>query len=148
MIRVIGVGHALGGDDYIGIKVVEELSGEIDSDEVEFVTTNDPSRIIYLAEDSEKMVIVDAVLADEPGKVFVVDQDSYPKYLKPISSHGFEVPFAIEVAKKMGFLEGKKVVIVGISVENIQIFEEKISDVVLRAIPEAKRTVRELIEKL
>jgi len=148
MIRVIGVGHALGGDDYIGIKVVEELSNEIDSDEVEFVTTNDPSRIIYLAEDSEKMVIVDAVLADEPGKVFVVDSDSYPKYLKPISSHGFEVPFAIEVAKKMGFLEGKKVVIVGISVENIQIFEEKISDVVLRAIPEAKRTVRELIEKL
>jgi hydrogenase maturation protease len=148
MIRVIGVGHALGGDDYIGIKVVEELSNEMDSDEVEFVTTNDPSRIIYLAEDSEKMVIVDAVLADEPGKVFVVDPDSYPKYLKPISSHGFEVPFAIEVAKKMGFLEGKKVVIVGISVENIQIFEEKISDVVLRAIPEAKRTVRELIEKL
>jgi Ni,Fe-hydrogenase maturation factor len=54
MIRVIGVGHALGGDDYIGIKVVEELSNEMDSDEVEFVTTNDPSRIIYLAEDSEK----------------------------------------------------------------------------------------------
>jgi len=148
MIRVIGVGHALGGDDYIGIKVVEELSNEMDSDEVEFVTTNDPSRIIYLAEDSEKMVIVDAVLADEPGKVFVVDPDSYPKYLNPISSHGFEVPFAIEVAKKMGFLEGKKVVIVGISVENIHIFEEKISDVVLRAIPEAKRTVRELVEKL
>ena len=148
MIRVVGVGHALGGDDCVGIKVVEELSNEVDSDEVEFITTNDPSRIIYLAEDSDKMIIVDAVLADEPGKVFVVDSDSYPKYLKPISSHGFEVPFAIEVAKKMGFLEGKKIMIVGISVESIQMFEEKISDAVLKAIPEAKRVVREIIERL
>ncbi len=148
MIRVIGVGHALGGDDYIGIKVVEELSREMDSDGIEFITTNDPSRIIYLSEDTDKMIIVDAVLADEPGKVFIVDSESYPKYLKPISSHGFEVPFAIEVAKKMGFLEGKKVVIVGISVETIQAFEEKISDVVLKALPEAKKVVRELIERL
>ena len=28
MIRVVGVGHALDGDDYIGIKVVKELSNE------------------------------------------------------------------------------------------------------------------------
>jgi len=148
MIRVIGIGHALGGDDYIGIKVVEEISEELSIDGVEFITTNDPSRIISLSEDSEKLIIVDAVIADKPGKVFIVDPDSYPKYLKTISSHGFEVPFAINVARKMGFLDGKKIVVVGISIENIEMFGDKISKKVLKAIPEAKRKIIDLIRSL
>jgi hydrogenase maturation protease len=148
MIRVIGIGHALGGDDYIGIKVVEEISEELSIDGVEFITTNDPSRIISLSEDSEKLIIVDAVIADKPGKVFIVDPDSYPKYLKAISSHGFEVPFAINVARKMGFLDGKKIVVVGISIENIEMFGDKISKKVLKAIPEAKRKIIDLIRSL
>jgi len=148
MIRVIGIGHALGGDDYIGIKVVEEISEELSIDRVEFITTNDPSRIISLSEDSEKLIIVDAVIADKPGKVFIVDPDSYPKYLKTISSHGFEVPFAIDVARKMGFLDGKKIVVVGISIENIEMFGDKISKKVLKAIPEAKRKIIDLIRSL
>jgi hydrogenase maturation protease len=148
MIRVIGIGHALGGDDYIGIKVVEEISEELSIDGVEFITTNDPSRIISLSEDSEKLIIVDAVIADKPGKVFIVDPDSYPKYLKTISSHGFEVPFAIDVARKMGFLDGKKIVVVGISIENIEMFGDKISKKVLKAIPEAKRKIIDLIRSL
>lgn len=145
MIRVIGVGHALGGDDFVGIRVVEELSEEIQLDNVEFITTMDPSRIIYLLEDVSFMVIVDAVIGEKAGEVYLIDYEKYPKYLKPISSHGFEVTFAIETAKKLGLNVDNKIKVVGITIKEIEMFSDRISDEVSKAIPKAKSLIKELI---
>lgn len=147
MITVVGVGHALGGDDFVGIKVVEELSEEIENNDVNFITTMDPSRITYFLEDSDFLIIVDAVIGNEPGRVYLIEYDSYPKYLKPISSHGFEVTFAIETAKKLGVDVDKKVEIVGITIRDIVMYSDELSDEVRKAIPIAKDIIKKLIKE-
>lgn len=144
-IVVVGIGHALGGDDFVGIRVVDELSYEVEEENVEFITTMDPLRIIYLLEECDFMIVVDAVLGERAGEVYVISSDNYPKHLKPISSHGFGVMFALEAANKMGIDVNTKVKIVGITINEIVMYEDKLSSDVEKAIPKAKEIVKELI---
>lgn len=144
-IIVVGVGHALGGDDFVGIRVVEELSYEVKEKNVEFLTTMDPSRIIYLLEECDLMIVVDAVIGEKAGEVYIIPPGDYPKHLKPISSHGFGVVFALETARKLGIDIDAKVRIVGISISEIAMYEDKLSQDVEKAVPKAKEVVKKLI---
>ncbi len=146
-IKVLGIGHALGGDDFIGIKVVEELSEEISNPNVEFITTMDPSKIIYLLEDTDMLIIVDAVIGKKPGKVLLINWEKYPKNIKPISSHGFEVTFSIETAKKLGININNKIKIVGITINQIVMYSDEISEEVRKSIPKAKKIIKNLISQ-
>ncbi|MEN2997728.1 MAG: hydrogenase maturation protease [Brevinematia bacterium] len=146
-IGVVGVGHALGGDDFVGIRVVEELSEEIDEPEVEFITTMDPSRIVYLLGDTEYMVIVDAVFGDTAGEVHLIDHAEYPFNLKAISSHGIGVPLAIEMARSLGIDVEAKVRVVGISITEVRMYDDTLSEEVKKAIPVAKRMIMEIIKE-
>ncbi|MGC8767349.1 MAG: hydrogenase maturation protease [Brevinematia bacterium] len=147
-IKIVGIGHALGGDDFVGIKVVEELSNEIFDDNIEFITTMDPSRIIYLIEESDLMIVVDAVIGEKEGEVYIINYENFPKYLKPISSHGFEVPFAVETAKKLGIDISKKLKIVGITIKEIVMYSDELSEEVRKAIPKAKEVIKKLLNQV
>ncbi|MCS7299472.1 MAG: hydrogenase maturation protease [Spirochaetia bacterium] len=142
---VVGVGHALGGDDFVGIRVVEELSYEVKEKNVEFLTTMDPSRIIYLLEEYDLMIVVDAVIGEKAGEVYIIPSGDYPKHLKPISSHGFGVVLALETARRLGINVDNKVRIVGITISEIVMYEEKLSQDVEKAVPKAKEVVKKLI---
>lgn len=147
-IKVIGVGHTLGGDDFVGIKVVEELSNEAQNDNIELITTTDPSKIIYLIEECDFLIIVDAVIGEKEGEVYLIDPSKYPKYLKPISSHGFEVTFAIEIARKLGIDTDNKIKIVGITIKNAALYSDELSENVRKAIPRAKEVVKKLLNQV
>ncbi|MCX8029005.1 MAG: hydrogenase maturation protease [Brevinematales bacterium] len=147
-LAVVGVGHALGGDDFVGIKVVEELSEEIKNSNIEFITTMDPSRIISILEDYDFVVIVDAVFGEKAGDIVLIDYKNYPTSLKPISSHGFEVPLAIETAKKLGIDVDKKVRIIGITITEIVLYEDTLSKEVNLSVNEAKNVIKSIISNL
>lgn len=147
-VKVVGIGHALGGDDFVGIKVVEELSDEIQYPNVEFITTMDPSRIIYLIEECEFMIIVDAIIGKKEGEVYLINPEHYPKYLKPISSHGFEVTFAIETTKRLGINTDNKIKIVGITIKEIVMYSDELSEKVRNAIPKAKKVIKNLLNQV
>lgn len=145
-IKVVGVGHTLGGDDFVGVKVVEEMANSFNDPNVEFHTTVDPSRILTLLEDSDLVVVVDAVLGEKAGEIVVVDSGRYPARLKLISSHGFDVISVIEIAKRLG-LGPEKIKVIGVTIEKVTMFSDKISEEVEKAIPNAIGLIKGIIEE-
>lgn len=102
--RVIGVGNPDRGDDAIGPLVAARLSARADPGLEIVIATADPSRLIERWAGAETVVIVDAVVDDvDPGTIAVYDagEESLPADAGSVSSHGFGVQGAIELARSL-----------------------------------------------
>ena len=103
--RVIGVGNPDRGDDAIGPLVAARLSARAAPDLEIVIATADPSRLIDRWLGADTVVIVDAVVDDvDPGTVAVYDASDtpLPTDAGAVSSHGFGVQGAIELARSLG----------------------------------------------
>jgi len=100
-VRIIGVGQRAGGDDGAGPAVIDRLRNEGESADYELHEIPEPSALIPLLEESERVIIVDAALgAGAPGTVFVVrpeELDACP--ISSVSTHGLSVGQAITLAR-------------------------------------------------
>lgn len=100
VVRIIGVGRRSGGDDGAGPAVIDQLRKEHESTHYELHEIPEPSALIPLLEESERVIIVDAALgAGAPGTVLVLrpeDLDACP--MTSVSTHGMSVGQAIAFA--------------------------------------------------
>jgi hydrogenase maturation protease len=99
--RIIGIGRRTGGDDGAGPAVIERLRNARESADYDLHEIPEPSALIPLLEEAERVIIVDAALgAGAPGTVRVVcpeELDACP--ISSVSTHGMSVGQAIAFAR-------------------------------------------------
>ena len=149
--RVIALGQRFAGDDGVGLVVLEALREALRGarlpESVELLAAPDASRLVELVQFDGEVVIVDALLADPPGRVLLLDEPALAR-LGPgrLSSHGLGVAQAIGLARALApALIARRFQLVGVTIAPPRRGESSLSDEVARALPEAVARVRTLI---
>jgi hydrogenase maturation protease len=117
--RVVGLGHASGGDDGVGLAVLARLRAMSVPAHVELVEATEPSTLVSLLDGADPVVLVDAVVGtDDPGRILRLEPEMLQTpALRLLSTHGVEVPQAIELARVLSpATVCKRIRIVGITI--------------------------------
>ena len=146
MIKVIGCGNLLRGDDGLGIYVLKELKKIPLPKQVEFIEAETRSfDILSYIEDAETVIIIDAVMSgNQPGSIYL-SRGKKPKYSQLNFSclHHFTWEHALAIGEMIlqkDLLQ--KVVVFGMEVESIETGME-LSSSVRDALPRMVSLVRE-----
>lgn len=135
--RVIGVGCRDRGDDAAGLVVARGFEDEA---EVVLCERGGPD-LLGALEGATEAVVVDAMVgAGPPGTVRAFLPDELPSDVAFCSSHVFGLPAAIAVARELGALP-PRLLVVGIEGESFEL-HAPLSATVERAVPEARARVR------
>lgn len=141
--RVVGVGNPTRGDDGVGPAVAGEVAA-LDVDVV--VSTADPTNLIDRWGSADTVVLVDAVVSEaDAGTVTVLDAlvDELPVDLETLSSHGLGVPGTVALARSLGRLPARLIVI---GVTGKEFDGVGLSAEVEDAIPDAVQAVMEVVD--
>lgn len=145
---VIGVGNAWGGDDGVGLRVVERLRERGVPDGVSLaVWEGEPTSLLDLWDGADRAVVVDAVAAGgEPGAVTRWDASAraLPSSFTGSSTHALSVAQAIELGRTLGRLPAR-VVVVGVEGARYESGTE-LTPAVQRAVEPAAGAVIEELE--
>ncbi|MBN1157097.1 hydrogenase maturation protease [Candidatus Woesearchaeota archaeon] len=144
--KVFFIGNPLGGDDGIGPYLFKELKKHpklkgFDMLELGVIGLD----LISYVEDDDRLIIVDAVHSEKDiGKVVVLKEEDLLKKPLVVSQHDFGIEETMEVLRM--FKPGLKAVnIIGINVKRIRAFADKLSDEIMKKMPEIKEEVIERI---
>ncbi|EDY84626.1 hydrogenase maturation protease superfamily [Verrucomicrobiia bacterium DG1235] len=142
---VIGIGNPECGDDGAGPAVVKRIEHSHPDDIQTQIIAGDPSHLIGAMKGRSFVVLVDAILSQNAmGALHVLDATKVAlpvDLFGNVSTHGFGLANAIEMARALGELP-KKLVVLGIEGEK---FEpgDGMSPRVKEAVTEATRWVLE-----
>lgn len=147
VVRIIGVGRRAGGDDGAGPAVIDQLRKGGKSIDYELHEIPEPSALIPLLEESERVIVVDAALgAGAPGTVLVLrpdDLDARP--MASVSTHGMSVGQAITFARVLGPEKVcRQIFVVAIAAEKPAGVTFGLSTQVAKAIEQAAHTAHAL----
>jgi hydrogenase maturation protease len=144
--RVIGLGQPAAGDDGVGLAVLDELRAGGVADDVELVHAPDTTDLVGLLAGTATAVVVDAVLGAHPGEVLLLAADGLAERdACPVSSHGFGVFQALELARIVNDPPLPDVRIVGVTIAPPTHFCSALSAPVAAAVRPAAQRVRELL---
>jgi hydrogenase maturation protease len=104
---IIGVGNEDRGDDGVGRIVARRLRGRVPNEWQVVEQDGEASRLLDLLKDAHMVHVVDAAAPGAaPGTIMRLDARAtrLPPGLFALSSHGFGVAEAIELARVMNFL--------------------------------------------
>jgi hydrogenase maturation protease len=113
---VVCIGNAYRHDDGVALVVAERLKGRVPADVVVHTSEQEPSRLIDLWEGASSAVVVDAAASGgEPGAVHRFDAAAspIPAGVYRSSTHAFGVGDAVELARALGRLP-ERLVVVGV----------------------------------
>ncbi|MHB2153476.1 hydrogenase maturation protease [Calditrichota bacterium GD2] len=136
MMKIIGLGNRLRGDDGIGPVVLDSLKKKDIPIPLQFIEAgSDAFTLLEHLNASEPMIIVDcADMGFEPGTVKVFDvNDHFAMQHDFISLHGFSFAEVLSLAQAMGPIAPCK--IIGVQPATIE-FGQPISRAVNKALPE------------
>jgi hydrogenase maturation protease len=146
---VIGIGQALAGDDGVGLVVARELRSQGAGHEVTIVEIAEPTRMISHLLTSERVVVVDAIVAaGPPGEIVTMDAGSLAaRGLRGVSSHGVGVVEAIALARALyPGLSSCDVRIVGVCIDRPSVGQHTLTPRVGAAVAAAIAAVRAALE--
>jgi hydrogenase maturation protease len=110
---ILGIGNPERGDDAIGYEVVRLLRGRLPAEFEALQCPGEATAIVQELEDADVAVLVDATVSGAPpGTVhrFDVTGQVLPSRLAEVSSHGFGLAQAIELARALGSLPRRCIV--------------------------------------
>lgn len=138
---VLGIGNTLKGDDGIGVVLVNRISEEDFSGDVEFQEVGTSGlNILHYLKDLDKALIIDALRSDgEPGSSIFFRPDEVEDSIKVRSTHDANLLEAIELSETLGE-RPEEITIMGIIPEDMSLRDE--------LSPELKEKLPELEEKL
>lgn len=166
---IVGLGNPILGDDGVGWKVAEEVKKQLTGPfrlpcsarrggskskreapvyiDVEFLSLGGINLMEHLI-GYERAILIDAVNSDqEIGSVVVSKLSEIPDYsaFHISSAHDTSLQNALKLGKGMGAKLPEEVMIVGIVTEHTFDFSEELSPPVAAAVPNAARTVINLL---
>ncbi|KAA3615656.1 MAG: hydrogenase maturation protease [Calditrichaeota bacterium] len=137
MLKVIGIGNALRGDDAIGPLIIEELEKKPNGIPAKLIDAGaDAFTMLEHLMDKEPLLIIDcAKMGMNPGEIrmFDVTEATIANAAKIVSLHGFGFGDVYKMAKGMGEVAPCK--ILGVEPKEIA-FDTNLSDEVKNSIPE------------
>jgi hydrogenase maturation protease len=109
-VLVIGVGNEMRGDDAVGLIVARRLRMKLAGEAVIVEEDGDGPRLVERWKGFNETILVDAVRSGaEPGQIhrFEADKSQLPTRIFQCSTHAFNIPQAIELARAMNQLPFK-----------------------------------------
>ena len=156
-ILIIGLGNPILGDDGVGWKVVEAVSGQRSA-----VGDKQPPEFEYLSLGGlslmermlgyDRVVLVDSMETGQSPvgsvRVFPLASLSDPMAGHSASAHDTSLMTALRTAEQIGAEIPKQVDVVAIEAQNVYDFSEELSPPVAAAVPFAVEKVLELITEI
>ena len=143
---IIGVGNTFRNDDAVGRLAVHSISDCISNTVRVVEASGEGSQIIEVMTGAETVIIIDAVCSGgTPGTVYKLNarEDKVPSQFFHYSSHQFGVAEAIEVARTLGSLP-EKLILIGIEGKNFE-FGTTLSPEVEKALPDVHMMIHEIV---
>jgi len=145
-VRVIGCGNPEAGDDALGLVAIRELRARLgEKPNLELVEAGPAHRIVDLLDDTDAVLVVDAVRTRgggrQPGEIVRVefkDDSALDAIESSLSSHGLGLAEAVGIAAVLGSIP--RMVFLGIEVADVTT-GKSLSPPVASAMP----TLQELI---
>ncbi len=103
---VLALGSAGGGDDAVGLQVGALITG---------AQRGDATALVDLLAEHALVVLIDAVIGPEPGRVRELTEADLDGELRPVSSHAVSVPQAVQLARVL-HPGGGRLAIVGVEI--------------------------------
>ena len=148
MLKVLGIGNTLRGDDGIGPIIIDELMKRDLPDSIQLYDIgSDAFSIIDHFEKEEPVLVIDcAQMGKEPGEVvkFDVKDENLPILDKAISIHGFGFSDVYKMAKNL--YENIQCTIIGVQPKSLE-FNTGLSKEVKNKIPSIIKMVMEETNK-
>ncbi len=117
VMRVVGIGNPMRGDDGVGPEVVRELGRRGAGRLAELVEEGDPAGLVGLSAGAALLVVVDALVTRlPPGTVLEPDPIDLARLGRPASSHGLGVREALELAERLEPDPGRQVRVVAVAI--------------------------------
>jgi hydrogenase maturation protease len=150
IIKVLGCGNTLVGDDGVGIRVIERLQEMKLPENVEIMDAGvGGMAILSWIEDTDKVIIVDAVQTgnEPPGTVYqFTDKEMPPSDMFMLSLHDLNLVDTINIGRLVQKMP-EEIVIIGVEVKRIAEFTRELTPEVEAAIPEVIDLVLKEIKK-
>ena len=143
MTTIVGMGHPAAGDDAVGLWVARALAAQGYAARESL----DATLLLSLLEHGERVILVDAVVADVPeGSVMHVRPEALARAAwSPVSSHGLSVAQAIELGRRLYPEACEQLEIVAIAIARPQVQTTTLSAPVRAAVDDACALVRRLL---
>jgi hydrogenase maturation protease len=146
MLKVIGIGNALRGDDAIGPIIIEKLIEEKKDTPAVFIDAGSDAFTVleHLLEKDPLLIIDCAKMGMDPGdiKLFDVDDASIKEVSKIVSLHGFGFADVYRMGKSIGDVAPCK--IIGVEPKTVA-FDIHLSDEVKKSIPEILKLIDQVV---
>jgi hydrogenase maturation protease len=148
-ILILGIGHWLMGDDSLGPLVIKRLQKMKLPSEVELAEIG-PAAIdaLPLLENREKVIIVDALKADEPAGTIlrIPAEEVLASDKNKLSLHQMNIADVLKLAAQLGYKS--ETVIIGMVIEEPLAPAEKVSQQIKKNIPSLiKALINEITSK-
>ena len=142
---VLGIGNPILTDDGVGIKVAQKLKEVNPELEVE-ETSEVGMALLELIAGYDKLIIIDSIKTEQgkPGELYKLElEDLKPaKYFS--SSHGIDIPTAIELGHKVGYRMPKHVSLYAVEIKDNSTFGEECTEEIEERLPFiAKQIIKE-----
>jgi hydrogenase maturation protease len=139
---ILGIGHWLMGDDSLGPQVIQQLKNIKLPPDVELAEIG-PAVIdaLPLMENREKIIIVDALRADEPpGTILRIPaEEALGRNKDKLSLHQMNIVDMLELSAQLGYKS--ETVIIGMAIEEPISPTEKLSEQIKKNIPSLIRAI-------
>lgn len=151
---ILGLGNPILSDDAVGLHVIEELEKLFAENPMPGVTLQLGTRAGFELLDYltgfDHAIIIDAFQATEPepGRVRCIDPEDIRGSTRLIAVHEINLDTVFKLALKLNIAMPEKVEIIGIEVEEIYSFSEKLSPAVEAAVGPLARQVFDKVTAL
>jgi len=150
---VIGLGNPILGDDGVGWKVAEEISGLVlsksDSIVVDCLSVGGLSLMEHMI-GYNRAILVDTLQTGlhPPGTVIQMQLEDLPDQLAGhlVSAHDANLKTALQLGREMGVELPEQITIVGIEAQHVYDFTEVLSPDVMAAVPQAVQLVSDILQ--
>jgi hydrogenase maturation protease len=103
-ITIVGIGNEFRGDDGVALFTLRDLKDTLPPQVKIVEMTGDQSNLLELMQDTNNMIIIDAVNSTAPSGTILhinASEEPFPHNFFAISSHGIDLAQSIELARTM-----------------------------------------------
>ena len=132
----MGIGNTILTDDGVGIKIAQKLKEETPEFEV-METSEAGMAILELVAGYDKLIIIDSIKTEhgKPGELYKFALEDLKSATGFVSSHGINIPTAIELGQKVGYRMPKHISLYAVEVKDNSTFGEECTEEVEERMP-------------
>lgn len=145
------LGNPIGADDGIGFAVGRHLKRVLPKRHFEVIPEYAGSALDFVLDLSgrQKVYIIDAIITGRysVGTVRLFTEKEIRRKMKASTFHGVNLPQALIMARKLKLKLPKIIKLIGIEIEPVAEFGEKLSPALKKRLPEIRLEIRRIIRK-